>query len=60
MFVEQIMTTPAVTVGPEEQVAYAAAALMQAGGFRHLPGRADSDSWLGWSPRARLFASLGP
>jgi len=36
MFVEQVMTTPAVAVGPE---AYAgdATALLQEGGFRHLP-----------------------
>src|SRR5690349_10549948 len=36
MFVEHVMTTPAVTVGPE---AYAgeATTLLQEGGFRHLP-----------------------
>jgi acetoin utilization protein AcuB len=36
MFVEQIMTTPAVTVGPEASAGQATM-LLQEGGFRHLP-----------------------
>jgi acetoin utilization protein AcuB len=36
MFVKQVMTAPAVTVGPESY-AGEATALLQEGGFRHLP-----------------------